>query len=213
MYLVPRSAQKFWWFTLANVLVDNCGAALGVFVSCLFNDINMALTIMPLFLLPLMVFSGFFVNSDSIPPYFWWIQWISPMKYGFTALAINEFSGLAIYCTPEQNCAPGFNGDTVLANLGFNSKGSLQMVRRCGSQRCCGCPILTDRTLANLWNVLPNYSKRHPHALVPAHTEPGRPVCNHVGLHHPRLRGAVERGSQYQQVARKKREHPWYMVI
>ena len=27
-----------------------------------------------MFLLPLMVFSGFFVNSGTIPPYFWWIQ-------------------------------------------------------------------------------------------------------------------------------------------
>lgn len=67
-------AQKFWWFTLANILVDSCGAALGIFVSCLFHDINMALTILPLFLLPLMLFAGFFVNSESIPPYFWWIQ-------------------------------------------------------------------------------------------------------------------------------------------
>ena len=82
----------------------------------------------PLFLLPLMVFSGFFVNSGSIPPYFWWIQWISPMKYGFTAVAINEFSGLAIHCTPEQSCAPGFNGNTVLYNMGFDNKGSLQQV-------------------------------------------------------------------------------------
>ena len=41
-----NTPQKFWWFTLANVLVDNCGAALGIFVSCLFNDISMEMTIM-----------------------------------------------------------------------------------------------------------------------------------------------------------------------
>lgn len=64
------------------------------------------------------------------PPYFWWIQWISPMKYGFTGLAINEFSGpLTINCTPQQGCAPGYNGEVVLTNLGFDNKGSLQMVR------------------------------------------------------------------------------------
>ena len=51
------------------------------------------------------------------------------MKYGFTALAINEFSGLTIACTPEQSCTPGFSGDAVLTNLGFDSKGSLQLVR------------------------------------------------------------------------------------
>lgn len=31
-----------------------------------------ALAVMPMFLLPLMVFSGFFVNSSTIPPYFNW---------------------------------------------------------------------------------------------------------------------------------------------
>lgn len=119
-------ASKFWWFTLIMILMDNAGQAIGIFVSCLFNDMNMALTVMPMILLPLMVFSGFFVQSDSIPPYFSWIQWISPMKYGFVALCLNEFTGLNIYCTTAQNCAPGYNGETVLSNLGFLvGKGSI----------------------------------------------------------------------------------------
>jgi hypothetical protein len=103
--------------------MDNCGSALGIFVSCIFNDLSggspwcgrlttrvnpvcthtlharacgsqsmlkqlltsdcpppfpthraVALSVIPVFLLPLMVFSGFFVNSNSIPPYFNWIQ-------------------------------------------------------------------------------------------------------------------------------------------
>ena len=88
-------------------------------MSCLFPDINVAMAVMPMFLLPLMVFSGFFVQSDSIPVYFRWIQWISPMHYGFVALCLNEFTGLNIYCTESQGCAPGYSGTTVLANLGF----------------------------------------------------------------------------------------------
>lgn len=49
-------------------------AALCIFVSCLFQDLSMALTVLPLFLLPLMLLAGVFVTSDSLPPYFWWIQ-------------------------------------------------------------------------------------------------------------------------------------------
>ena len=41
---------------------------------------QMAMTVMPVFMLPLMIFSGFFVNSGTIPPYFNWISYISPMK-------------------------------------------------------------------------------------------------------------------------------------
>lgn len=36
-----------------QVLMDNSGAALGIFVSCLFNDLSVALSVMPMFLLPL----------------------------------------------------------------------------------------------------------------------------------------------------------------
>ena len=41
------------------------------------------------------------------------------MHYGFVALCLNEFTGLQIYCTEAQGCAPGYDGETVLSNLGF----------------------------------------------------------------------------------------------
>jgi hypothetical protein len=108
------------------VLLDNCGAAIGVFVSCLFNEISIALAVVPMVILPLMVFSGFFVNTNSIPPYFTWIQYLSPMRYGFIALAKNEFTGLQIECTADQACPPGYDGEDVLQQLGFTDKGSIE---------------------------------------------------------------------------------------
>lgn len=115
-------------FALVKVLLDNCGASLGIFVSCIFNDIAIAMNVMPMVILPLMVFSGFFVNANAIPPYFNWIQYLSPMRYGFIALIKNEFSGLSIDCGPPQqaamtNCNP--SGDAVIAQLGFNDKGTI----------------------------------------------------------------------------------------
>jgi hypothetical protein len=103
--------------------MDNCGASLGILVSCMFNDIAIALAVMPAILLPLMVFSGFFVNTNSIPPYFTWIQYLSPMRYGFIALSTNEFTGLTFDCPPGSACPP--TGEAVLKNLGFDTKGSI----------------------------------------------------------------------------------------
>ncbi len=37
------------------VFLNRSGAACGVFVGCLFNDIAVAITVMPVFLLPVMV--------------------------------------------------------------------------------------------------------------------------------------------------------------
>ena len=37
----------------------------------------------PPLILPLMIFSGMFINTDSIPVYFDWIKYISPIKWAF----------------------------------------------------------------------------------------------------------------------------------
>ena len=44
-----------------------------------------------IFIAPFMLFGGFFSNQAN---YYWWtgwIQYLSPIKYGFEALAYNEF--------------------------------------------------------------------------------------------------------------------------
>jgi len=53
-------------------------------------------------LMPLMIFSGFFVNSGTSPAFLRWIKYISPANYAFTALVKNEFGGLSLTCTKEQ---------------------------------------------------------------------------------------------------------------
>ncbi|KAJ9509264.1 hypothetical protein QJQ45_001716 [Haematococcus lacustris] len=122
------AADRFWWFALILVLVDNSGTAIGIFVSCLFADINVALAVMPMFLMPLMIFSGFFVNSSTLGWWFRWISYISPMKYGFIALAKNEFSGLQILCEPsDTGCGAGGvrTGESVITLLGFDDLGNV----------------------------------------------------------------------------------------
>jgi hypothetical protein len=88
---------------------------------------------MPMFLLPLMVFSGFFINIDSIPVWFSWIQYLSPMRYGFVALAQNELSGLDIKCEPGQDCRPGItggcccSGTRAVCSRACNQRGGLEV--------------------------------------------------------------------------------------
>ncbi len=41
----------------------------------------------------LQVFSGFLANLDTIPVFLRWIQYVSPMRYGYIAVAKNEFAG------------------------------------------------------------------------------------------------------------------------
>mmetsp|Transcript_2494 Transcript_2494/g.5221 ORF Transcript_2494/g.5221 Transcript_2494/m.5221 type:complete len:152 (-) Transcript_2494:231-686(-) len=75
--------------------------------------------------------AGLFIQLDSIPVYFRWIQYLSLWRYGFEALAINEFTGLNFTCTANETvyvpCATGTcprcpipNGESVLIQLGFD---------------------------------------------------------------------------------------------
>lgn len=94
----------------------------------MFNDIGMALTVMPVFMMPLMVFSGFFVNSENLGWWFRWISYISPMRYSFIGLIKNEFEGLTITCSPtESGCtASGTqSGSYWIDLLGFSGDGSV----------------------------------------------------------------------------------------
>jgi hypothetical protein len=61
-------------FTLTGILMEFVGGGLGLFTGCLFSNVEVAVAILPMIILPLMVFSGFFVNADAIPVYFSWIQ-------------------------------------------------------------------------------------------------------------------------------------------
>lgn len=96
------SAEKFLTFLALLILLYLAGNSLGLFLACVFSDVTVALAIAPLFILPLVMFSGFVINPESIPVYLKWVEWISPAKYAFAALAQNEFGGLVLHCTPDQ---------------------------------------------------------------------------------------------------------------
>ncbi|KRX00581.1 P-loop containing nucleoside triphosphate hydrolase [Pseudocohnilembus persalinus] len=76
---------------LAAILTYYSGASYGFFISILVSNIELAMTLVPVVLVPLMVLAGFFVTGPSVPAYLRWIQYISYMKWGFQAAMHNEF--------------------------------------------------------------------------------------------------------------------------
>jgi len=49
-----------------------------------------------------MIFSGFFVNQDSIPVYFIWFEYISFVKYAFHAALDVVFQDLTFTCDDDE---------------------------------------------------------------------------------------------------------------
>ncbi|KAI8852325.1 P-loop containing nucleoside triphosphate hydrolase protein [Chytridium lagenaria] len=75
----------------------------------------------PLFITVFLIFGGNFLNLDSAPVVFRWIQWISIISYSNKALAQNELEGLTFTCPPQGQCLT--DGRAVIANFALNTPG------------------------------------------------------------------------------------------
>jgi ABC-type multidrug transport system permease subunit len=110
--------NRFFHACMVAVTTALSGMAVGTVAGAAFSDITMALVVLPLILLPLMMFSGLFVNMGSLPVYFSWIKWVSPMKYAYSALMKNEYQGLVFSkCDPRHEAC---NGELVLEQMSMN---------------------------------------------------------------------------------------------
>ncbi|CAG2104560.1 unnamed protein product [Medioppia subpectinata] len=118
-----NGAEQVLLCILACVLVAHASTSFGYFVSCISSNVTMALSIAPPLMLPLMIFGGFFINTESTPVWLGWIKYISWFYYGNEALVINQWRDIDHIDCPaipgaNTSCIP--NGKVVINNLSFN---------------------------------------------------------------------------------------------
>jgi len=83
----------FLIFMVVLQLTSLSGFSMGLFAASLFNDVSVALALSILILLPLMTTAGLYLNVETIPVFLRWLQWVSPMRYAYSSLMTNQFSG------------------------------------------------------------------------------------------------------------------------
>lgn len=103
-----HDSPKPWiLFIVFTMLINYAAHAAGMFIICsTFNARIATSVIQPLFLMPLMLFSGFFLNTNNVPKYFIWLEYTSFLKYGFRG-AINSIFGMVDHvftCEPDEVC-------------------------------------------------------------------------------------------------------------
>ena len=52
----------------------------------------------------MLLFNGFFMLASSIPPWWIWAHWASPLKYAFYVCLVNEFEGKQFDCGSGDVC-------------------------------------------------------------------------------------------------------------
>ena len=89
-----RKFKKYLKFIGVIELGALCGLSIGLSIATIAKDVTLALQFAPFLVIPIILFSGLFINTDSIPPYFTWIQYISPVRYMYQEVFKNEFYDL-----------------------------------------------------------------------------------------------------------------------
>ncbi len=82
---------QFANFYLIQFLVALATTAYGQVVGSLFDKAVEACFFCPILMMPFLLFAGFLSNVDSFPRWIAWIQYASPLRYGFEASMWNEF--------------------------------------------------------------------------------------------------------------------------
>lgn len=77
---------------MVTTLVAIGGYMMGSLVGIVFSTSEHAIQILPLIIIPLVLFGGLIVNLKTIPEYSSWAQYISPIRHTYSSLILDQLS-------------------------------------------------------------------------------------------------------------------------
>lgn len=87
---LEETAEQFFVFYFAVFLINFAGSSLGLFLGSVAKDAKLVVLLVPICVLPFVLFSGFFKNREDLPVWLGWLEYLSPIKYGYIVLIRNE---------------------------------------------------------------------------------------------------------------------------
>ena len=87
---LDSNAGVFFTFYLAYFLISLTGNSLGLLLGSIIPDPKIVGLLVPVLLVPFILFSGFFKNRSVLPVWIGWVEFLSPLKYVFIAFVRNE---------------------------------------------------------------------------------------------------------------------------
>jgi ABC-type multidrug transport system permease subunit len=75
-------------------LLSLAGNSIGLMGGCVFKDVKVASAVLPMFIMPLMLLSGFYQNRGNLRVWISWLEYLSPIKYAFEAVMLNQYGNL-----------------------------------------------------------------------------------------------------------------------
>lgn len=117
--LAPGATAFFNHYAIA-LCISYCGNAFGLMAAAMFPSTEIAMTMTPLFLMPMLLVGGLFANTERLEPYWVWLNYISFPRYAYKAFFVNEFTHMDNLCsTPPCRFE---NGGEVITFFGFDKE-------------------------------------------------------------------------------------------
>jgi len=119
------TATHYFKNVLTFYFIFGTAQSMGLFLSILIPNAQIALVLAPPITLFFMIMGGFYIPFPNMHPGVEWASYLSFARYGYSALIINEYEGRVIPCADDVSVSVGLTGecplpgDNVIANLGI----------------------------------------------------------------------------------------------
>ncbi|KAK3256822.1 hypothetical protein CYMTET_34063 [Cymbomonas tetramitiformis] len=108
-----RNGWDHFFIYLGVMVLENfVGISVGLLLSASLPSVEMAPNIAPAIVILFLMFSGYFLNEESLPDVLGWLKYISFILYSFQALCVNEFKDAKFSCSSEDQVC--YDGNTWL---------------------------------------------------------------------------------------------------
>ncbi|THH08528.1 hypothetical protein EW146_g8957 [Bondarzewia mesenterica] len=117
----PGAFFVFFLFSFTSTLTMS-----GIFrtIAASSRKLSEALAPAAMFILALVIYTGFTIPTSSMKPWFRWLSYLDPIGYAFETLMVNEFHGREFPCSVFVPSGPGYENATGLART-CSSTGSV----------------------------------------------------------------------------------------
>ncbi|CAG8953551.1 hypothetical protein HYFRA_00010008 [Hymenoscyphus fraxineus] len=104
-----RTPENFFVFFLFTFV---CTLTMSMYfrsIGAVSRTLAQAMAPAAIFILALVIYTGFAIPISSMHPWFRWINYIDPVSYAFEALMLNEFHNVRIPCSQFVPSGPGYD--------------------------------------------------------------------------------------------------------